>query len=159
MSGSLDNCSLCLSTINGSNHDELSQIVEAYHSETHWFSTRTLVILILAYTLVVVLGVVGNTLVCVVVFVRKDLRNSRNLYILNLSVCDLIMCSVCLPFSLVKYTVKRWTLGAIMCSIVPALATVDVFVSTFTIIAIAVDRYKAIVHASRDHSQSMQVGR
>ncbi|XP_070210108.1 neuropeptide Y receptor type 2-like [Littorina saxatilis] len=131
----------------------LARIAEEYQNQTHWFPTSTVVALVISYCVVIALGLVGNILVVVVMLRRKDLQTSRNFYILNLSVCDILMSSVCMPFSLVKYTVKRWMLGDAMCRIVPALATVDVFVSTFTIIAIATDRYRSIVHASNQHSR------
>ena len=131
----------------------LARIAEEYQNQTYWFTTETVVALVISYCLVISLGLVGNILVVVVMLRRKDLRTSRNFYILNLSICDIFMCSVCMPFSLVKYTLKRWMLGAAMCRIVPALATIDVLVSTFTIIAIACDRYRSIVHASSEHSR------
>ncbi|KAL8599631.1 hypothetical protein ACOMHN_053658 [Nucella lapillus] len=131
----------------------LARIAEEYQNQTHWFGTKTVIALVIAYCLVISAGFVGNTLVVLVMLRRKDLRTSRNFYILNLSVCDMVMCCFCMPFSLVKYTLKRWMLGAAMCRVVPALATIDVFVSTFTIIAVAVDRYQSIVRTCREHSR------
>ncbi|XP_005089627.1 neuropeptide Y receptor type 2 [Aplysia californica] len=124
-------------------------LVQQYTSETFWFSTSTVIALVLSYCVVIISGLIGNIFVILVVYRKKELRGSRNIYILNLSVCDVIMCSVCMPFSLVKLTVKKWTLGLAMCRFVPALATIDVFVSTCTILAIAIDRYMSIVHASQ----------
>ena len=83
----------------------------------------------------------------------QDLRTSWNLFIVNLALCDVVMCAVCMPFSLVKYVLKRWVLGATMCRVVPALATIDVFVSTLTILAIAGDRYSSIVRAPASGQQ------
>nr|KAG5714348.1 hypothetical protein BaRGS_018565 [Batillaria attramentaria] len=135
----------------------LHRIAEEYQNQTHWFSTETVVALVISYCVVIILGVLGNMLVVIVMCRRADLRTQRNFYILNLSICDVLMCSVCLPLSLVKYTLKRWVLGAAMCRIVAALSTVDVFVSTFTIVAIAADRYRSIVHANRSHSNPVNV--
>ncbi|XP_076461735.1 neuropeptide Y receptor type 2-like [Babylonia areolata] len=141
-------------TFNQSLHSFLlARIAEEYQNQTHWFSTKIVVALVVSYCVIITAGFVGNSLVVLVMLRRKDLRTSRNFYILNLSVCDIVMCSVCMPFSLVKYTLKRWMLGPTMCRVVPALATIDVFVSTFTIVAVAVDRYRSIVRACREHGR------
>ncbi|ESO82637.1 hypothetical protein LOTGIDRAFT_108855 [Lottia gigantea] len=111
-------------------------------------------LLIAAYCLVISSGIFGNVLVCIVIFRNTELRSSRNLLILNLSVCDIFMDLVCMPLSLVRLTLKNWPLGEFLCRIIPSMQTVDVFVSTFTILAIAIDRYHAIVRASREKRKS-----
>ncbi|XP_059155389.1 neuropeptide Y receptor type 2-like, partial [Physella acuta] len=143
-----DNCSE--QTGNASTTPEtMLFIVQEFTNQTFWFSPTTVIALVISYCFVIVAGLAGNILVIVVICRKKALRSSRNIYILNLSVCDVIMCSICMPFSLVQLTLKKWTMGSVMCRIVPALATIDVFVSTLTIVVIALDRYMSIVHTSQ----------
>ncbi|XP_013087079.2 neuropeptide Y receptor type 2-like [Biomphalaria glabrata] len=128
---------------------QMLYIVQEFTNQTFWFSPSTVIALVISYCVLIVAGLAANIIVIIVICQKKTLRSTRNIYILNLSVCDVIMCSVCMPFSLVKLTLKKWTMGSVMCRIVPALATIDVLVSTLTIIVIALDRYLAIVHTSQ----------
>ena len=130
-----DNKVLC---VNASLSD-CESIVSEYRND-HWFSPPMEALLIFFYSSVMVLGILGNSLVCYVVIKFKHLQQSRNILILNLAICGIIMCAASMPFSLVRLTLKNWHLGDVMCRISPTLQTIDVFVSTFTIVAIAIDR-------------------
>lgn len=50
--------------------------------------------------LVVLGGVVGNSLVCVAVYVERQLRNTTNYFLVSLSIADLIVCLVVMPCSI-----------------------------------------------------------
>src|SRR5688572_26429034 len=52
--------------------------------------------------LVLALGITGNLLVPYVVFRTKDLRNSTNLFLINLSIADLLVLVVCMPTVLIE---------------------------------------------------------
>ena len=125
-------------------------IVHQEKANDHWFSLETEISLVVAFCVVLLLGLFGNSLVCVVLYRNTDLRSPRNLLILNLSVCDVIMCLVCMPFSLVRLTLKNWPFGTFFCKLGPSLQMANVFVSTFSIVAIAFDRYKSIVCGARE---------
>ena len=118
---------------------DCESIVSEYRND-HWFSPPMEAMLIFFYSSVMLLGILGNSLVCYVVIKFKHLQQSRNILILNLAICGIIMCAAAMPFSLVRLTLKNWPLGDVMCRISPTLQTIDVFVSTFTIVAIAIDR-------------------
>lgn len=72
---------------------------------------------------------------------KSKLRTVRNMFIMNLAISDLIMCIFCMPLTLVQLLLKNWMLGDFMCRVVPFLQAVNVFASTMTITAIALDRY------------------
>lgn len=63
------------------------------------------------------LGVIGNIMVPVVIFRSKDMRNSTNIFLVNLSVADLMILLVCTPTVLVEVNSKpeTWVLGEEMC--------------------------------------------
>ena len=132
---------------------DCKSIVSEYQND-HWFTPEMEALLIFFYCSVMILGIFGNSLVCFVVIRFKHLQQSRNILILNLAVCGIIMCIASMPFSLVRLTLKNWHLGDVMCRVSPTLQTINVFVSTFTIVAIAVDRYSAIVCATQDSVKS-----
>lgn len=64
-------------------------------------SARMALSYVLLYTLVCVVCVGGNTLVCVVVLTNRDMRSVTNLFILNLAVSDLLVGVVCVPTTLI----------------------------------------------------------
>ncbi|KAH7979835.1 hypothetical protein HPB49_011533 [Dermacentor silvarum] len=70
-----------------------------------------------AIALLLVLGTAGNLLVPLVVCRTKELRNSTNLFLINLSVSDLLVLLVCLPTALVELHSQPevWLLGEGMC--------------------------------------------
>lgn len=103
--------------------------------------------IVVAYAVLFVIGLVSNGLVCFVVFRQCGKKNvpsqgpsPRNLYIVNLAFADIIMCVVCMPFTLWALMSRRWTWGLIMCKTVPAAQGANITVSACTITAIALDR-------------------
>ncbi|KAL4112232.1 hypothetical protein QTP88_016057 [Uroleucon formosanum] len=106
------------------------------------------VAIVITYGMFFVVGLVSNGLVCFVVFRQCGKKNvpsqgpsPRNLYIVNLAFADIIMCVVCMPFTLWALMSRRWTWGLIMCKTVPAAQGANITVSACTITAIALDRY------------------
>ncbi|XP_070381647.1 growth hormone secretagogue receptor type 1-like [Dermacentor albipictus] len=99
-----------------------------------------------AIALLLVLGTAGNLLVPLVVCRTKELRNSTNLFLVNLSVSDLLVLLVCLPTALVELHSQPevWLLGEGMCRLTPFLELVMAHVSILTILAISFERYYAI---------------
>lgn len=63
------------------------------------------------------LGVIGNVMVPIVIFRTKDMRNSTNIFLVNLSIADLMVLLVCTPTVLVEVNSKpeTWVLGEEMC--------------------------------------------
>lgn len=63
------------------------------------------------------IGIIGNILVPVVVWRNKDLRSSTNIFLINLSLADLLILLVCMPPVLIELHSKPevWVLGAAMC--------------------------------------------
>lgn len=66
---------------------------------------------------ILTLGTAGNVLVATVVWRTKELRNSTNLFLINLSVADLLVLLVCVPPVLVELhsMPEVWLLGEGMC--------------------------------------------
>lgn len=134
-----------LESKNFSINDFLKVYLE-YSQNDHWFSQSREMSLISSFVVLIVLGIVSNGLVCFII-VRNGIRkSSRNLYIMNLAISDILTCVLCKPLSVVRLVLKNWTLGEALCRLVPSLQTVYVFVSTLTLVALAVDRYRAITN-------------
>ncbi|XP_062864994.1 neuropeptide Y receptor type 2 [Trichomycterus rosablanca] len=104
------------------------------------------VILILAYSTIIVSGVTGNSLVIFVVYKFRNLRTVTNFFIANLAVADLLVNALCLPFTLMSTLYGEWKFGQAMCYLLPYAQGLAVHVSTITLNVIALDRYRSIVH-------------
>ncbi|KPP65051.1 neuropeptide Y receptor type 2-like [Scleropages formosus] len=104
------------------------------------------VVLILAYSTIILLGVTGNSLVIYVVYKFKALRTVTNFFIANLAVADLLVNTLCLPFTLIYTLLGEWKFGQILCFMLPYAQGLAVHVSTVTLNVIALDRHRCIVY-------------
>lgn len=93
-----------------------------------------------------IVSVIGNGLVCYLVMSSTRMKTVTNYFIVNLSVGDMLMTFLCVPFSFVNILILMyWPFGEIMCRLVSFWQGVSVFVSAYTLVAISVDRYIAIM--------------
>ncbi|XP_076363829.1 neuropeptide F receptor-like [Tachypleus tridentatus] len=109
----------------------------------------SLIGLLVAYVVLIITGATGNGLVCMAVARKPQMRTARNVFIINLAISDLILCLFTMPFSLIEIVLKFWPLGLFTCKLVAALQATSIFVSTISITAIALDRYKVIVYPTQ----------
>ena len=104
------------------------------------------VILILLFTIIIIVSVIGNLLVIVTFIVNQNMRSVTNIFILSLAISDLFVILVTAPINMSTAINKFWTMSSFACKLVPFLITFNVACSTLTLCCIAFDRYYAIVH-------------
>ncbi|ROT61423.1 putative neuropeptide Y receptor, partial [Penaeus vannamei] len=99
--------------------------------------------LIFVYSVLIVLGATGNSLVVMAVIRKPAMRTARNVFIINLAISDLLLCLVTMPLTLMELLTQYWPLGdtPFACKLVGTLQATSIFVSTISITAIALDRY------------------
>ncbi|XP_045159970.1 orexin receptor type 2-like [Mercenaria mercenaria] len=125
--------------------------------EEHVTPGATEWVIISIYSVIFLVGLIGNGLVCFVVIRVSHMRTIVNIFIVNLAVADFLVLLICMPPSVLTDTTESWYLGDIMCKVVPFLQTVSVAVSVLTLGAIAVERYFAICHPLRRRLNSLTV--
>lgn len=95
---------------------------------------------------VAVTGTVGNVLTLLALAIRPKLRTRFNLLIANLTLADLLYCTLLQPFSVDTYLHLHWRTGAIFCRIFGLLLFTSNSVSILTLCLIALGRYLLIAH-------------
>lgn len=120
-------------------HMETNQTTDAFGPEV--------VIVPVIFGCIFFLGIIGNTLVMVVIGKIKSRRSrsTTNIFILNLSIADLCFLLFCVPFHATIYSLPEWIFGAFLCKFVHYFLMVSMLVSIFTLVAMSVDRYIAVV--------------
>ncbi|XP_006819328.1 somatostatin receptor type 2-like [Saccoglossus kowalevskii] len=91
-------------------------------------------------------GLLGNGIVVCVLMRYSDLKTVPNVYILNLASADLLF-MLGIPFLAYQYTGKTWLFGKAMCKLVMGIDGINMFAGIFTLTAMCIDRYLAIVNA------------
>lgn len=120
------------------------------------------VVVPVVFGLIFVVGVVGNSLVMVVIGKMRysvgggagggggrRSASPTNIFILNLSVADLCFLLFCVPFQATIYSLPEWVFGAFLCRFGHYFSTVSMLVSIFTLVAMSVDRYIAVVRSKK----------
>nr|BAN82579.1 G protein-coupled receptor 54-2 [Trachemys scripta elegans] len=100
----------------------------------------------LFYALVMLLGLVGNSLVIYVVSKHRQMRTATNFYIANLATTDIIFLVCCVPFTATLYPLPSWIFGDFMCKLVNYLQQVTAQATCITLTAMSMDRCYATLY-------------
>ncbi|XP_069556869.1 neuropeptide FF receptor 2-like [Brachyistius frenatus] len=99
-----------------------------------------------SYLLIFLVCMVGNGVVCFIVLRSKNMRTVTNVFILNLAISDLLVGIFCMPTTLVDNIITGWPFGSVVCKLSGMVQGISVSASVFTLVAIAVDRFRCIVY-------------
>ena len=116
-----------------------------------------------AYSLILVVSLVGNSLIVLIVYKTPTLRKPINMLIANMAMSDLLFPIFLIPVRLTDLHVGSWliggTLGQALCKIHPFLIEISMKVSIQSLVLITVDRYAAVVVPLRSPLISRKVCR
>ncbi|XP_072573460.1 growth hormone secretagogue receptor type 1 isoform X2 [Paramormyrops kingsleyae] len=114
-----------------------------YHQEP-LFSSPELVLVTTVCVLLLVVGLVGNTLTVLVVRLRRDLRSTTYIYLCSMAFSDIIILLL-MPIDLYKlWNFQPWLLGDVICKLSQFLSEGCTFASILHITALSVERYLAV---------------
>ncbi|XP_060933090.1 prosaposin receptor GPR37 [Limanda limanda] len=100
------------------------------------------VVVILAVVIFSV-GVIGNVSVMCIVCHNYYMRSISNSLLANLALWDFVIIFFCLPLVVFHELTKNWLLGEFSCRIIPYLEVASLGVTTFTLCALCIDRFRA----------------
>ncbi|XP_062851386.1 mu-type opioid receptor isoform X2 [Trichomycterus rosablanca] len=139
--------SKCLDFTNGSLMDPNSTACDPPADEHRGAATPIIIAIIITalYSIVCVVGLVGNVLVMYVIIRYTKMKTATNIYIFNLAFADALATST-LPFQSVNYLMGTWPFGDVLCKIIMSIDYYNMFTSIFTLTTMSVDRYIAVCH-------------
>ncbi|XP_053419234.1 G-protein coupled receptor 183 [Nycticebus coucang] len=107
------------------------------------------VLMPLHYSLVFVIGLVGNLLALVVIVQNRKKINSTTLYSTNLVISDILF-TTALPTRIAYYAMGfDWRIGDALCRITALLFYINTYAGVNFMTCLSVDRFFAVVHPLR----------
>lgn len=100
---------------------------------------------IIFYGLIIIVAMCGNLMVCRVAL-HQNVRNSTNYLIANLAISDLMMTIINIPTTVIDLLLHDWPFGNLLCTLVPLLQAICVYVSSFSMLSIAINRFYVVYH-------------
>jgi len=102
-----------------------------------------------AYSVILVVSLVGNSLILLIVYKTPTLRKPINMLIANMAMSDLLYPIFLFPVRLTEMHVGSWLIGGTfdqaLCKIHTFLADISTLVSIQSLVLITVDRFGAVV--------------
>lgn len=104
------------------------------------------VVAVAAYTCLFAVAACGNLTVFITLFRNRHVKSRVNLFILHLSIADLIVTFIMLPLEISWHITVAWTAGDLACRILMFFRAFGLYLSSFILVTISLDRYFAILH-------------
>ena len=101
---------------------------------------------VITYSALFVVAAVGNLTVFTILFRNRRRRSRVNLFIMHLSVADMIVTFVMLPLEIGWHGTVGWRAGDAACRAFMFFRVLGFYLSSFILITISFDRYFAIMH-------------
>ena len=97
-------------------------------------------------SLIFVIGAVGNALLIYTTLANVSMRTISNVLLVNMSVGNLVVLVHYIPLMFTNHVSPNWILGEGMCKMISLIPTLSVAVTIFSMVAMSVERYLAVVH-------------
>lgn len=127
---------------------QLREFLEALASDSYRF-IRT--VYAIAYGLIIILSFFGNLLVCKVCL--KNMTKT-NALIMSLALSDLLVTIFNIPFNYFRIFHFSWPFGSGMCFVVNFVQHLVVYISSYTMAIIAIQRYRSVCGLRLDYESS-----
>lgn len=125
------------------------------------YSHEVDIVLRTIFSLLIVVSIAGNTLVCLVVIRFPFMRTAMNYLLVHLAICDMLVGVFLFPRRVINglYDHPTGPFGDFLCKFVTwgNMGWMIASASTYTLVAIAWERYNAIVHPLKRRFSKKQI--
>ena len=121
---------------------------EDFEDDVLFYTILHKVVVPVMFGLIISVGVVGNALVVYVTLTCRAMKTAVNLLLLNLAFSDILFLVVAVPFIAYHYVADNWLIGDVACKLSHFVLYATVYVTVYTLVAIAVVRFVSIVRSS-----------
>lgn len=122
---------------------DYEDLIGGLKNENNKWKPMTISLTVL-YSVAFILGITGNVFVIAVVIQYKHMRTLTNVFLVNLTIGDLLVVIICIPITLGNYIYDDYIFGTVLCKLAPFLQGTAVAVSGLSLLFIAINRYFAI---------------
>ncbi|XP_007260906.2 C-C chemokine receptor type 6a [Astyanax mexicanus] len=105
------------------------------------------VLQVYVYSIICILGFIGNTLVILTYAFYKRTKSMTDVYLLNVAIADILFV-VALPLIIFSEQ-NQWALGTWSCKLLRGIYSINLYSGILLLACISLDRYLAIVQARR----------
>lgn len=107
--------------------DDFVKYIDPRNDPSYWREkiTKNIVVITL-YSVIFVISLFGNILVCYVIFSKRKMKTVTNYYIANLTISDIMMTLVNIPFHIARNLLDDWPFGDTLCKLVPFIQAISV---------------------------------
>ena len=95
---------------------------------------------------VMTMSLLGNTMILNAVYRFRRLQTVTNVFILNLSITDLLLSLLAMPFTAISSVTVRWVFGDTMCNIQGVFNSLFCSASIITLTFVSLERFVAILY-------------
>ncbi|KPP63624.1 putative G-protein coupled receptor 19 [Scleropages formosus] len=126
----------------------------------HALSSAEVAILSLVFSILWMVSVLGNALVCLVIHRSRRTQSTTNYFVVSMACADLLLSAGCAPFVLLQVTSAQWVLNNMTCKVVRYIQHLSPGVQVYVLLSICVDRFYTIVYplsfkVSREKAKKM----
>ena len=101
---------------------------------------------VIAYSTLFFIAAISNLTVFLTLFRNRHRKSRVNLFIMHLSAADLIVTFIMLPLETIWNITVAWLAGDIACRMLMFFRAFGLYLSSFILVTISLDRYFAILH-------------
>ena len=136
----------CSNGTNASSFSPSKSLPSSTSAETaSYFTMGYLIPLAIIMFMMLVVALLGNSVVCYIVYQKPAMRSAINLLLATLALADVLTAILCMPFTLITIITQKWIFGKEFCQVNGILHAFLVTEATFILLTISIDRYLIIV--------------
>lgn len=120
------NISQLMEKVSKFNSTSLKNISEQYKNAYHQQEMVRDIVIIIAYTIISVISLFSNLMVCHIIATNRKMHTITNCFIANLCVSDLLIALINIPFGVARLLLDQWPFGSFFCKFLPFIQATSV---------------------------------